>query len=214
VLTASIGIEFVARMNQMLPLERFHHVVSTFLVSGDVAFSRQALLAKLDIEAMTVACKALASLLPTGENLLLLGINEPVLCLTIANALKCPFVMVGDLDLISFNDGEIPEFAARDDLLQLAFHERTLAVAKTAIPKGSNVIVFDEFLELGTESLALVHLAAKAGAKVLAVAALTEKTHLGARSRLQVQNVGVISLVQIAKSGDQLILEQRSNDHF
>jgi hypothetical protein len=67
-------------MGSMLPLERFHHVVSTFLVSNDSAFSRQALLAKLDIEAMTVACKALASLLPTGENLLLLGINEPVLC--------------------------------------------------------------------------------------------------------------------------------------
>jgi hypothetical protein len=198
----------------MLPLERFHHVVSTSLVHGDAAFTRQALLAKLDIEAMTVACRALASLLPVAENLLLLGINEPILCLTIANALKCPFVMVGDLDLISFDEGDVPEFAARDDLLQLAFHQRTLAVARTAIPEGSNVIVFDEFLELGTESLALVHLAAKAGARILTVAALTEKTYLGARSRLQVQNIPVISLVQLAKAGDQLILEQRSNDHF
>jgi hypothetical protein len=198
----------------MLPLERFHHLVSTFLADGDAAFTRQTLLAKLDIEAMTVACRALASLLPSANNLLLLGINEPVLCLTIANALKCPFVMVGDLDLISFDDGEIPEFAAREDLLQLAFHERTVAVARTAIPNGSNVIVFDELLEVGTEPLALVHLAAKAGARVLAVATLTEKTHLGARSRLQVQNVPVVSLVQIAKVGDQLILEQRSNEHF
>jgi hypothetical protein len=75
-------------MKSMLPLERFHHVVSTFLPSGDVAFNRQALLATLDIEAMTVACKALASLLPTDDNLLLLGVNEPVLCLSIANALS------------------------------------------------------------------------------------------------------------------------------
>jgi hypothetical protein len=198
----------------MLPLERFHHLVSSFLSEGDDAFTRQALLARLDIEAMTVACRALASLLPNAENLLLLGINEPVVCLTIASALKCPFVMVGDLDLVNLNEDLMPDFAAREDLLQLAFRERTLAVARTAIPKGANVIVFDELLEVGAESLALVHLALKAEARVLAVATLTEKTHLGARSRLQVQNVGVVSLVQIAKVGDQLILEQRSNEHF
>ena len=199
----------------MLPLERFHHLVSTLLSAGEAGFSRQALLSKLDIEAMTAACRALASLLPNNEDVLLLGLSEPVLCLTLANALHCPFVMVGDLDLVSgADDVTAPEFAARSDLLQLAFRERTLAIARTAIPKGANVIVFDELLEVGAESLALVHLAQAAGARVLAVAALTEKTHLGARSRLQIQNVAVISLVQVAKHGETLILEKRSNEHF
>ena len=197
----------------MLPLERFHHLVSTLLSGGEAAFSRQTLLSQLDIEAMIAACRALASLLPNTDKLLLLGLSEPVLCMTLANTLHCPFVMVGDLDLVSSDDAGTPEFAARSDLLQLAFRERILAIARTAIPKGSNVIVFDELLEVGAESLALVHLAQAAGARVLAVAALTEKTHLGARSRLQIQNVAVISLVQVAKLGDQLILEKRSNEH-
>ena len=200
-------------MKFMLPLERFHHLVSTLLSGGEAAFSRQTLLSQLDIEAMIAACRALASLLPNTDKLLLLGLSEPVLCMTLANTLHCPFVMVGDLDLVSSDDAGAPEFAARSDLLQLAFRERTLAIARTAIPKGSNVIVFDELLEVGAESLALVHLAQAAGARVLAVAALTEKTHLGARSRLQIQNVAVISLVQVAKLGDQLILEKRSNEH-
>jgi hypothetical protein len=201
-------------MKFMLPLERFHHLISTFLEGPESGFNRQSLMSRLDVEAMVSACRALASLLPASEHLLLLGLNEPVLCLTLANTLKCPFVMVGDLDLVSAGDEDAaPEFAARADLLQLAFRERTLAIARTAIPRGANVIVFDELLEVGTESLALVHLAQAAGAKVVAVAALTEKTHLGARSRLQIQGVSVVSLVQVAKIGDQLILEKRANDH-
>ncbi len=199
----------------MLPLERFQQIVISLLASGDDGFSRQNLLAKLDIEAMIAACQALAGLLPNQDGLLLLGLREPALCLTLANALRCPFVMVGDLDLVASADDEaVPEFAARDDLLQLSFRQRTLAIDRTAIPTGARVIVFDELLEFGADSLALVHLAQKAGARVLAVAALTEKTHCGARSRLQIQNVPVISLLQLAKIGDQLILEQRSNDHL
>lgn len=198
----------------MLPLERFHHLVSALLADGEAGFSRQTLLSKLDVEAMIAACQALANLLPNVDGLVLLGLKEPVMCLALANTINCPFVMVGDLDLVMNADEDAtPEFADRADLLQLAFRQRTLAIDRTAIPIGAEVIVFDELLEVGAESLALVHLAQKAGAKVLAVAALTEKTHLGARSRLQIQGVPVISLVQVAKHGGQLILEQRSNQH-
>jgi xanthine phosphoribosyltransferase len=59
------------------------------------------------------------------------------------------------------------------------------------------VLIIDDFLASGATILGLVRLAQAAGATIVGIGALIEKTFEGGREALQYLNVPIISLVKI-----------------
>jgi xanthine phosphoribosyltransferase len=72
-----------------------------------------------------------------------------------------------------------------------------LIVSPEYLKPGENVLIIDDFLASGATILGLVRLAQAAGARVVGIGALIEKTFEGGRAALEELHVPVVTLVQI-----------------
>jgi xanthine phosphoribosyltransferase len=72
-----------------------------------------------------------------------------------------------------------------------------LIVSPEFLKPGENVLIIDDFLASGATIFGLIRLAEAAGAKVVGVGALIEKTFEGGRAALEKLNIPVETLVQI-----------------
>ena len=85
-------------------------------------------------------------------------------------------------------------------------HNVDLMVSPEYLGAKERVLIIDDFLASGQTILALVRLAQVAGAHVIGVGALIEKTFEGGRAALEDAGLRVESLVRIAAMpGDQII---------
>lgn len=81
-----------------------------------------------------------------------------------------------------------------------------LIVSPEYLGHGERVLIIDDFLATGATILGLVRLAQAAGAQVVGIGTLIEKTFEGGRAALQPLGVPIESLVVIsAMEGDQII---------
>lgn len=80
--------------------------------------------------------------------------------------------------------------------------ETPLMVAGEFIQSGDRVLIVDDFLASGATIAALARIVERAGASVVGVAALVEKTFEKGRIRLNGLGVPVVSLVAIAELSD------------
>ena len=81
-----------------------------------------------------------------------------------------------------------------------------LMVSPEFLSNYDTVLIIDDFLATGHTILALVNLAQQAGAEVIGVGAVIEKTFEGGRARLEAIGLRVRSLAVIEKmSGDEII---------
>ena len=84
-----------------------------------------------------------------------------------------------------------------------------LIVSPEYLAGGERVLIIDDFLATGATILGLVRLAQTAGAKIVGIGALIEKTFEGGRDKLSHLNVPIESLARIrAMEGDDIILEE------
>lgn len=84
--------------------------------------------------------------------------------------------------------------------------EVELIVSPEYLGRGEQVLIIDDFLASGATILGLVRLAQTAGAEVVGVGALIEKTFEGGRAALEAQGLRAISLVAIANMEDGQIV--------
>ena len=83
-----------------------------------------------------------------------------------------------------------------------------LIVSPEYLAGGEKVLIIDDFLATGATILGLVRLAQTAGAHIVGVGALIEKTFEGGRGALAHLGIPVESLVMItAMEGDQIIFQ-------
>ncbi|MQC27250.1 MAG: xanthine phosphoribosyltransferase [Chloroflexi bacterium] len=81
-----------------------------------------------------------------------------------------------------------------------------LIVSPEYLASGERVLIIDDFLASGATILGLVRLAEIAGAKVVGVGALIEKSFEGGRAALESLGIQTISLVAIASMDDGQII--------
>jgi len=81
-----------------------------------------------------------------------------------------------------------------------------LIVSPEYLPKGERVLIIDDFLASGATILGLVRLAQAAGAEVVGIGTLIEKTFEGGRKRLKPLGVPVESLAVIKFMKDDTIV--------
>lgn len=80
-----------------------------------------------------------------------------------------------------------------------------LIVSPEYLSKGEKVLIIDDFLASGATILGLIKLAEIAGAKVLGVGSLIEKTFEGGRAALEALGLKVVSLAMLASfDNDQI----------
>lgn len=83
-----------------------------------------------------------------------------------------------------------------------------LIISPEYLAGGERLLIIDDFLATGATILGLVRLAQTAGAVIVGVGALIEKTFEGGRQALQSLGVPIESLARIkAMQGDQIIFE-------
>jgi xanthine phosphoribosyltransferase len=83
-----------------------------------------------------------------------------------------------------------------------------LIVSPEYLAGGEKVLIIDDFLASGSTILGLVRLAQTAGAELVGIGALVEKTFEGGREALSYLNVPVEALVSIASmEGDEIVFE-------
>ncbi|HZY43146.1 MAG TPA: xanthine phosphoribosyltransferase [Anaerolineae bacterium] len=81
-----------------------------------------------------------------------------------------------------------------------------LMVSPEYLGKGERVLIIDDFLASGQTIMGLVRLAQAAGAEVIGIGALIEKTFEGGREMLEQAGLRVESLVRItAMTDDQIV---------
>lgn len=81
-----------------------------------------------------------------------------------------------------------------------------LIVSPEYLANGERILIIDDFLATGATILGLVRLAQAAGAQVVGIGALIEKTFEGGRATLEPLGVPIESLVTItAMEGDRII---------
>lgn len=81
-----------------------------------------------------------------------------------------------------------------------------LIVSPEYLAGGEKVLIIDDFLATGATILGLVRLAQTAGAQIVGIGTLVEKTFEGGRKALEHLNVPVISLVKITSmDGGQIV---------
>lgn len=85
-------------------------------------------------------------------------------------------------------------------------HMVELIVSPEFLAPGERVLIIDDFLASGSTILGLVRLALAAGATIVGVGALIEKTFEGGREALQYLKVPVESLVRIDSLDDGKII--------
>jgi len=71
---------------------------------------------------------------------------------------------------------------------------------------GEKVLIIDDFLATGATILGLVRLTQAAGATIVGIGTLIEKTFEGGREALQYLNVPIEALVQITNMDDGRIV--------
>ena len=81
-----------------------------------------------------------------------------------------------------------------------------LIISPEFLAHGEKVLIIDDFLASGATILGLVRLAEAAGAKIVGVGALIEKTFEGGREALKPLGVPVVSLTCIASMDDGKIV--------
>jgi xanthine phosphoribosyltransferase len=74
------------------------------------------------------------------------------------------------------------------------------------LQSGERVLIIDDFLATGQTIMALARIAKAAGAEIVGIGALIEKTFEGGRASLQVLGVPVYSLARIADMSDGKIV--------
>ncbi len=83
-----------------------------------------------------------------------------------------------------------------------------LIVSPEYLRAGERVLIIDDFLASGATIQGLVQLAETAGAKIIGIGALVEKSFEGGRKALEYLNVPIISLVSVrAMEGDQILFD-------
>ena len=83
-----------------------------------------------------------------------------------------------------------------------------LIISPEYLAGGERVLIIDDFLATGSTILGLVRLAQTAGATIVGVGALVEKTFEGGRQALQPLGVQIESLARIkSMEGDQIVFE-------
>ena len=83
-----------------------------------------------------------------------------------------------------------------------------LIISPEYLAGGERVLIIDDFLATGATILGLIRLAQSAGANIVGVGALVEKTFEGGRQALSHLNVPVHSLARIqSMEGDRIIFE-------
>lgn len=80
-----------------------------------------------------------------------------------------------------------------------------LIVSPEYLGKGERILIIDDFLASGATILGLVRLAHAAGAEIVGIGTLIEKSFEGGREALAFLNVPVISLVTIASMDNNTI---------
>jgi len=80
-----------------------------------------------------------------------------------------------------------------------------LIVSPEYLGPGERVLIIDDFLATGSTILGLVRLAQAAGATIVGIGTLIEKTFEGGREALEYLNVPVISLAAIKSMDDNQI---------
>ncbi len=84
-----------------------------------------------------------------------------------------------------------------------------LIVSPEYLAGGERVLIIDDFLATGSTILGLVRLAQTAGAIIVGVGALVEKTFEGGRQALQPLGVQIEALARIKlMEGDQIVFEE------
>jgi len=84
-----------------------------------------------------------------------------------------------------------------------------LIISPEHLPHGERVLIIDDFLASGATILGLVRLAQTAGAEIVGVGALIEKTFEGGREALKPLGVPVETLAAISSlDGDQIIFAE------
>ena len=84
--------------------------------------------------------------------------------------------------------------------------EVLLMVSPEFLGSSDKILIIDDFLETGHTILALVHLALQAGAEVIGVGAVIEKSFEGGRAQLEAMGLRVRSLAVIEKMTDNEII--------
>jgi len=83
-----------------------------------------------------------------------------------------------------------------------------LIISPEYLAGGERVLIIDDFLATGATILGLIRLAESAGAKIVGVGALIEKTFEGGRQALAYLNVPIESLARIrSMQGNSIIFE-------
>ncbi len=87
--------------------------------------------------------------------------------------------------------------------------EVQLMVSPEFLNKNDKILIIDDFLATGHTIMALIHLAEQAGAEVLGVGAVIEKSFEGGRAKLEARGLRVRSLAVIKEmTDDQIIFAQ------
>jgi xanthine phosphoribosyltransferase len=85
-------------------------------------------------------------------------------------------------------------------------HMVELIVSPEYLANGERVLIIDDFLASGATIAGLVRLAKTAGAKLVGIGALIEKTFEGGRELLEELNVPIKALVQVRSLSDGKII--------
>jgi xanthine phosphoribosyltransferase len=81
-----------------------------------------------------------------------------------------------------------------------------LIVSPEYLAGGERVLIIDDFLATGATILGLVRLAEAAGAQIVGIGALIEKTFEGGRQALEYLNVPIESLARIRSMDNNTIV--------
>lgn len=192
-------------------LEQFKDVILAALPQADSILLSGELSRHLKPEVIVAAIGALQHHLPQADVILAASFDDPALIFELSLRLGIPFVTAQIMDVILSDDTDSSGFLQNDQLLQVQTAEKTLAIAKGAIPKNARVLIFRDVLDEAVMTLSLLHLTQYSGASAVGVAALTEKGYLGGRNRIAMAVPGIETqaLVVLARVGERVILEKR-----
>ncbi|MEM7029261.1 MAG: xanthine phosphoribosyltransferase [Chloroflexota bacterium] len=83
--------------------------------------------------------------------------------------------------------------------------EITLMISPDFLRDGDNVLIVDDFLASGSQTLAMVQLVQKAQANVIGVGAVIEKEFEGGRAVLEAMDIRVESLARLVRMTDDAL---------
>ena len=84
--------------------------------------------------------------------------------------------------------------------------EVTLMISPDYLQAGDNVLIIDDFLASGSQTLAMVKLVQRADAKVIGVGAVIEKEFEGGRRVLEKMDIRVETLARLVKMTDDELI--------